>query len=123
MQRISPKCQRFSWVISRSSCAEVFFQRYVLEDFAKFKGNPVYWSLLLIKLQSSITQLYLKMRLQQRRFPMNFPDFQEHLRGAAWFFTISREVSHYEFLSVGFFNKTLLMKIFGDIFAIPVAKE
>ena len=40
-----------------------------------------------------------------------------------WFFTISREVSHYPFLPVGFFNQTLLMKIFEDIFAMPVAKK
>ena len=29
---------------------------------------------------------------------------------AAWFFTISRVISHYAFLSVGFFNKTLFMR-------------
>ena len=29
---------------------------------------------------------------------------------AAWFFTISRVISHYAFFSVGFFNKTLLMR-------------
>ena len=54
---------------------------------------------------------------------MNFGDFQEHLRAAAWHFTISREVSRYAFLSVGFFKKTLLMKIFRYIFVMPVAKE
>ena len=71
-------------------------------------------------LQSSSLQLYFKKRLQYRRFLMNFPDCQEHLQATAWFFSISREVSHYAFFSVGF-NKAL--KIFGYIFAMPVAKE
>ena len=35
----------------------------------------------------------------------------------------SGEVSHYVFLSLGLFNKTLLMKIFEDIFAMAAAKE
>ena len=119
---ISSKCQRFNWVISRSSRLEVFFKRDVLENFTKFTGNPLYWSLFLIKLQPSIPQLYLKKRLQQhKRFTMNFTDFQEHL--GCLVFTILREVPHCPFFSVGFFNKTLLMKIFGDIFAMPVAKE
>ena len=38
--------------------------------------------------------------------------FQEH-RAAAWFFTISREISHYAFFFVGFFDKGLSMKIFS----------
>ena len=37
-------------------------------------------------------------------------NFQEHLRVAAWFFTISRVISHYAFFSVRLFNKTLLMR-------------
>ena len=75
-----------------------------------------------MKLQSSIQQLYSKPKVQRRRFSMNFGDFQEHLRAAAWHFTISREVSRYAFLSVGFFKKTLLMKIFRYIFVMSVAK-
>ena len=94
-QRISWKCQRFTWVIFRSSRPEGFFKRDVLEDFAKFTGNPLNWSLFLIKLQSSILQLYFKKRLQQhRRIPISF---QEHLRAAACFFTISREAPYYAF--------------------------
>ena len=54
---------------------------------------------------------------------MNFEKFSRTSGANAWFFTISREVSHYAFLSVGFFNKTLLMKLFEDIFSMPVAKQ
>ena len=53
---------------------------------------------------------------------MNFVKFSRTRLGD-WFFTISRQVSRYPFLPVGFFNQTLLMKIFEDIFAMPVAKE
>ena len=124
LQRISPKCQIFSWVISRSSLPEVFFKRDVLENFANFKGNCLYWSLSLIKFQSSSPQLYFKKSLQHRCFPMNFAKFSRTtLDVCLWFFTISREVSHYAFLSVAFYNKTFLMKILEDIFAMPVAKE
>ena len=49
---------------------------------------------------------------------MNFAKFSRIPQGDC-----SSEVSHYVFLSVGFFNKTLLMKIFEDIFAMAVAKE
>ena len=115
----------FTWVISRSSHPDVFFKRGVLENFAKFAGNPLYWSLFLIKLQSSPSRNFILKRDSSSTdaFLWILRNFQEHLKAAAWFFTISREVPHYAFLSVGFFNKTLLMKIFGDIFAMPVAKE
>ena len=55
---------------------------------------------------------------------MNFAKFlrtsftiPEHLRANAWFFTISKEFSHYRFLSVAstLFNETLLKNIFEDI--------
>ena len=59
-QRTSPKCQRLSWVISRSSRLEVCFKSGALENFAKFTGNPLYRSLFLIRLQSSDPQLHLK---------------------------------------------------------------
>ena len=73
LQRISSKCQIFTWIISRSSRPEGFFKRDALEDFAKFAGNPLHWGLFLIKLQSSIPQLHFKMRLQQhRRFSIKF---------------------------------------------------
>ena len=55
---------------------------------------------------------------------MNFVKFSgTPLGDYLFFFTISREVSHYAFLSGEFFIKTLLMKIFEDIYAMPVAKE
>ena len=73
---LKSKCQRFNWVISRSRRLEVFFKRDVLDNFTKLTGNPLYWSLFLIKLQFSILQVYLKNRLQQhRRFTMNFVEF------------------------------------------------
>ena len=122
-QRISPKCQRFSWVISRSSRPDVFFKRGVLENFTKFTGNPLYWSLFLIKLQSSSPQLYLRRDSSTGVFLWILRYFKEYLRATAWIFTISRDVSHYAFLSVGIINKTLLMKIFEEIFAMPAAKE
>ena len=124
LQRISSKCQRFTQVIFRSSRPKGFFKRNVPEDFARFTGNPLYWSLFLIKLQSSILQLHFKKRLQQHTLSYEIlRNFQEYLPAASWFFTISSEVPHYAFLFVGFFNKTLLMKIFGVIFAMPVATE
>ena len=52
---------------------------------------------------------------------MNFAKFSTTTLGR--FFIISREVSHYAFLAVGFFNKTLLMKILEGIFVMPVAKN
>ena len=105
--RISTKCQRFFWVISRSSRPEVFFKRGVLENFSKFTGNPLHWSLFLIKLQSSSLQLYSKKRDSSTGVILwILRNFQEHLQVAACFFTISREVSHYAFLSVGFFKGT-----------------
>ena len=47
----------------------------------------------------------------------------EHLWATSWFFTISREVSHYTFLSVIVFNKILSKKIFENIFVMPAAKD
>ena len=44
----------------RSSLPEVLYKTGILENFAKFTGNPLYWSLFLIKLQSSSPQFYLK---------------------------------------------------------------
>ena len=58
LQRISWKCQRFTWVISWSSRPEGFFKRDVFEDFAKFKGNPLYWSLFLIKVLNKVAVLH-----------------------------------------------------------------
>ena len=95
------------WVIFRSSLLEVFFKRGVLENFAKFTGNPLYQGLFFIMFQSSSPQLYLKKRLQHRRFLMNFLDCQEHIQATAQFFSISREVSHYAFFSVDFLIKHL----------------
>ena len=108
MLRISTKCQRFFWIISGSSRPEVFFKRGVVENFSKFTGNPLHLSLFLITLQSSSPQLYfLKKRLQHRRYSMNFAKFSRAPPGdCLFFFTISREVSHYAFLSVGFFKCT-----------------
>ena len=104
--RISTKCQRFFWVISRSSRPEVFFKRGVLENFSKFTGNPLHWSLFLIKFQSSSLQLYSKKRDSSTGVILwILRNFQEHLQVLV-FFTISREVSHYVFLSVGFFKGT-----------------
>ena len=47
----------------------------------------------------------------------------EHLWATTWVFTISREVSHYTFLYVVFFNKKLSKKIFEDIFVMLAAKD
>ena len=91
LQRISPKCQIFSWVISRSSLPEVFFKRDVLENFANFKGNSSYWSLSLVKFQSSSPQLYFKKRLQHRRFPMNFAKFSRTPLDDCFFFSLFQE--------------------------------
>ena len=52
-----------------------FLLKAVLENFAKFTGNLLYWSLFLIRLQSPSPQLYLKKRLQHRRFLMNLVKF------------------------------------------------
>ena len=81
MQIISPKCQIFSWVLFRSSRPEVFFKRGVLENFVKFTGNSFYWSLFLIKLQSFRSQLFLKKRLQHKRFRINFAKFSRTSTG------------------------------------------
>ena len=132
MQRISTKCQRFFWVIFRSSRPEVFFKRGVLWNFAKFTGNPPYWSLFLINLHAnfqsaalfkkrdSSTGVFIGKRLL---FKKETPAHAFSTGRLLVFFTISREISHYAFLSVGFFNKTLRMKIFDAIFAMLVAKE
>ena len=76
MQRISPKYQRFSWVISRSSRAEVFFTWGILEYFSKLTGNP----LLILEPHNRFAvfqsaTLFKKKRLQHRRFYMNFAGF------------------------------------------------
>ena len=92
LQRISSKCQRFTWVISRSSRREGFFKRDVLEDFAKFTGDPLNWSLFLIKLQSSILQLYFKKRPQQHRcFPIKFCGIFKNTSGQLLDFSLFQE--------------------------------
>ena len=59
----------------QTQSSRVFFKKGDLENFFKIHKNPFVWSLFLIKLQSSSAQLYLKKRLQHRRFPMNFVKF------------------------------------------------
>ena len=83
LQRISAKCQRFFWVISRSSRPEVFFKRRVLENFAKFTGNPMYWSLFAV-LQSAA--LFQKRDSSTCVFLWILRNFQEHHWATAWFF-------------------------------------
>ena len=93
-------------------------------NFAEFTGKHLYWSLFLIKLQSSSPQRYLKRVTKAEAVSYEFCEiFKNATVRLLDFFTISREVSHYAFLSVGFFNKTLLMKIFEGIYVMPVAKE
>ena len=118
MQRISSNCQRWlSWVISRSSRPQVFFKRDAFENFAKFTGNPPELESFLHKVVvlHPVTLYKTKQNSSTEVFLWILRNFQEQVRTAAWLFTILRDVSHYAFLSVGFFNKTLLMKIFGDI--------
>ena len=98
--------------------------RGVLENLAKFTENPLYWSLFLIKFQPSSPQRYFKKETPAWAFSYEFCKIFKNATGRLLvFFTISREVSHYAFLSGEFFIKTLLMKIFEDIYAMPVAKE
>ena len=76
-------------------------------------------------MQPSSPQRYLKKETPGKRllFKKETPAQAFSTGRLPVFFTISREISHYAFLSVGFFNKTLRMKIFDAIFAMPVAKE
>ena len=75
LQRISPKCQKFSWVISRSSRPEVFVEISALENFAKFTRKSPLLESLLNKVAVLQSPALFKKRLKHRRFPMNFEKF------------------------------------------------
>ena len=81
-----------------------FLLKAALENFAKFTGNLLYWSLFLIKLQSPSPQLYLKKRLQHRRFLMNLEKFSREPPGDCLVF-------HY--FKRGFFLYISFCKIFS----------
>ena len=56
-------------------------------------------------------------------FSYEFFEIFKNNSGRLLGFSPFQEVFHYEFLSVEFFNKTVLMKIYEGMFAMPVAKE
>ena len=106
MQIISPKSQTFSWVITRSSRPAVFFKR----EFHKIdRKSPVLESLL-----NKVAVLHPATLFKKETPAQTFSYEFLTPPGACFVF----HYSHYAFLSVGFFNKTSLMKIFGYIFAI-----
>ena len=50
----------------------VFFNKGILKNYAIFTGKHLCWSLFLMKLQACN---FIKKRLQQRYFPVNFAKF------------------------------------------------
>ena len=70
----------------RGSCSKMLIKIGVLENFANFTRKRLFWSVLLIKLQASGLQLYLKETPKHRYFPVKPAKFlrtlilKEHLR-------------------------------------------
>ena len=64
-------------MIFRSRHSEVFCEKGVLKNFAKFTGKPLCHSLFLIKLHvwGLRSASLLKKRNLHRRFPLNFAEF------------------------------------------------
>ena len=60
------------WQNNRSSCTEVFYQKGVFRNFAKFKGKHLSQSLFFNKAAILRSATLLKKRLWHRCFPMNF---------------------------------------------------
>ena len=58
----------------RSICPEVFFNKSVLKNLAKFTRKQMCWSLFLKNLKAWGLELYQK-RLQRKCFPVNFDKF------------------------------------------------
>ena len=110
---------------SSESFPEAVVRRFSLKDvFLRISQNLQEIPCTGVSLQSYSPQRYFKRETQARAFSYEFCEIFKSTTGRLLdFFTISREVSRYAFLSVGFFDKTLLMKIFEDIHAMPVAKE
>ena len=59
-------------------------------------------------MQSSIPQLYLKKKLEHRRFPKNFAEFSRTPPGDCLVFRYFKSDFSLCIFSVGFFNKTLM---------------
>ena len=70
----------------RSSRPEVFCEKGILRNFAKFTGKHLFQSLFFNKVAGGCLQIYLKKRLWHRCVPGNFAKFlrtpfsTEHLR-------------------------------------------
>ena len=65
----------FAELISRSSRPEVFFEKRVLKNFAKFTGKHLCQSLFFKKVAGVRPATLLKKRLWHRCFPVNFAKF------------------------------------------------
>ena len=72
-------------ITKRRSRREVFCKKGVLENFTKFTGKHLCWSLFFNKVAGLRPESILKKRLQQRCFPLNLVKFlknsffKEHL--------------------------------------------
>ena len=63
----------------KSSCQEVFCEKAVLGNFAKFTGKYLYQSLFFNNIAGLRPVTLLTKRLWRRCFPVNFQNFEEHL--------------------------------------------
>ena len=78
LRKFSPKCQRLSWVISRSSSPVVFCKRDILGNFARFSGNLL--SPFSIKLQSFSLRILSKTEAPTEKFCHIFRKIYYHYR-------------------------------------------
>ena len=122
-QRTSSKCQRPSRVISISSLYRFSLKEIILRISQNSLEIPCTWVSSYSSYSPPFRKYIYKRDSRTDIFLSILRNSQEYLRAPAWFFIFSRQVFRYAFLCVGFFNKSLLMKIFGDIFVMPLAKE
>ena len=141
MHCASRKIIEYLYMVEKDTFCKEFLQN--VKDFPgsfpeavvrRFSVKEVSWefrkihSLFSIKLEYSSLQFYLKKRLRPRRFPVNFAKFlrtfyYRTLLGNCLVFHYFKRGLSLRISFCRFYIKTLLKKIFMDIYAMPAAKK
>ena len=112
-------------ITCRSSRSQMFFEIGALKNFAKFKGKLLCRSLFFNKVSGVRLVILSKMRLRQRRFPVNFAEFLrthfsvEHLQ---WLFhnlnNLRRTLTYISLLT-----ETAVRRYYAGVFSVYYVEE